>query len=88
MPAAFKLPTCEAKNTPHLGSFFATDGSFMTVETCPGTLLTIMSNVKAAQGDENSWLTFFQQNFGPKMLMTLILVGFGAFKFYQIKNKK
>ena len=50
LPAVFKMPKCteaeatspENDNKPvHLGDYFIADASLMTVESCPGKILTV-----------------------------------------------
>lgn len=79
LPAVFKMPACESTSEAavHLGDYFIADASLMTVETCPGKILTIHSSLKNNLGDdENSWVAFFVKH-ALKIAMTsgLLITG-------------
>ena len=86
LPAVYKMPECEAG--PHFGSFFATDGVLLTVETCPGKILTIQSSLKQqSDRDENSWSAWFMRH-ALKVTMTCGLLGTGVYQYFRITNEK
>ena len=88
-PAIFKLPECEGTSGVHLGDSFSTDGTLMTVETCPGQILTIQSSIRLSSADdENSWAAFFLRHAFKIMFTTGMLIT-GIYQYYKMtQNKK
>ena len=89
-PAIYKMPPCESQvkgsGAPFIGDYYVTDGSFLTIEACPGQILTIQSSFKDPSAyDENSWTAFFVRN-ALKISMTMGLVGTGIYQYFRIKK--
>ena len=84
-PAIYKLPECSQL---HLGQYYATDSTQLTIDSCPGHLLTIVSTLRSSlPDDENSW-TAFMMNHAMKITMTFGLLATGIYQYYRITGER
>jgi len=91
LPAVFKMPKCSEEETEtketHLGAYYVADASLMTVESCPGKILTIQSSHKSSLEDENSWAAFLVKH-ALKIAMTGGLLVTGLYQYKKMTDNK